>query len=96
MPSHTTLSPSEVADGTATSITALSMIVLQFFPFAIPALVLVLAPLALLGAVAALLAAPIVVPVWLIRRVRRSRSERRARAVTTTNERPSRGALAGV
>ena len=84
MPSPTTLSPGEVADETTTSITALSMIVLQFFPFAVPALLLVVAPLALLAAVAALLAAPIVLPIWLIRRARRTRSNRRAAAETAS------------
>ena len=94
MPSPTTLSPGEVAGETTTSITALSLLVLQFFPFAIPALLLVVVPLALLAAVPALLAAPIVVPLWLIRRTRRTRSQRRS--ATTTHEGAQRSALSNV
>ena len=85
MPSPTTLSPGEVAGETTTSITALSLLVLQFFPFAIPALVLVVVPLALLAAIPAVLAAPIIVPLWLVRRTRRTRSQRRAAGSTNAS-----------
>jgi hypothetical protein len=51
----------------------LGILTMALFPFALPALVL-LAPLALVAVAGALLAAPILVPLWLARNVRRRRS----------------------
>ena len=48
------------------------------FPLALPGLLLfVILPLALVAIPAALLVAPIAVPVWLVRRGRRARDRRR-------------------
>jgi len=69
-------SPADVASEGNALATGLGIITFTFFPFALPALVFVIAPLALLGLVAAVLAIPFVLPVWLVRRVRRRRAER--------------------
>jgi hypothetical protein len=58
-------------------LTGLGILTFQFFPFALPLLVLVVAPLALLALAGLLLAIPFVLPVWLARTVLRSRSRRR-------------------
>jgi hypothetical protein len=56
---------------------ALGILTLPLFPFALPGLLLVVVPLALLAMVGVLLAAPFVLPFWLARIVLRSRSHRR-------------------
>jgi len=56
------------------------------FPLALPALLFVLAPLALVAVVGLVLAIPVVLPLWLVRTVRRSRSRRRGRAVPASGE----------
>ena len=65
------VSPTEVISDGTDAITGLSMLTLQFFPFAIPALVLVIAPLALLAGAVLLIASPLLLPLWLIARARR-------------------------
>jgi hypothetical protein len=50
----------------------LTTVTIQIFPFALPLLILVIGPLAVLGLAAALLALPIVLPLWLGRRIIRS------------------------
>ena len=61
-------------------VVGLTTVTIQFFPFALPLLILVIAPLAVLALAGLLLAIPILLPVWLGRRAlraRRSRSESR-------------------
>jgi hypothetical protein len=69
-------SPAEVASEGNALMTGLGIITFTLFPVAVPALIFVVAPLALVGAVGLLLAAPVVVPLWLVRRVRRGRAAR--------------------
>ena len=57
--------------------TGLGILTFQLFPFALPLLVLVIGPLVPLAVVGVLLAAPVVLPIWLVRTVRRARSRRR-------------------
>ena len=57
--------------------TGLGILTFQLFPFALPLLVLVIGPLVPLAVVGLLLAAPVVLPIWLARAVRRARSRRR-------------------
>jgi membrane protein implicated in regulation of membrane protease activity len=54
------------------------ILTLPLFPFALPALVLVLGPLLPLAIAGALLAIPFVLPIWLVRALR-ARSRRRSR-----------------
>jgi hypothetical protein len=68
--------PADVASEGNALATGLGIITFTFFPFAVPALVFVVAPLALLGAVAAVLAIPFFLPLWIVRRVRRRRAAR--------------------
>jgi hypothetical protein len=68
--------PADVASEGNALATGLGIITFTFFPFALPALVFVVAPLALLGVVGLLLAAPVVLPVWVVRRLRRRRAAR--------------------
>lgn len=46
-------------------VVGLTTLTIQIFPFALPLLILVIAPLAVLGLAAAVLAIPIVLPLWL-------------------------------
>jgi hypothetical protein len=72
-------SPAEIATEVGALSVGLGALTLQLFPFALPLLVLVLAPLALLGAAGLLLAGIVVAPFWLARGVlRRLRRGRRA------------------
>jgi hypothetical protein len=48
----------------------LGILTLPLFPLALPTLVL-LAPLALIPVAVLLLAAPVLLPIWLVRRIRR-------------------------
>jgi hypothetical protein len=77
---HTPRAASSSAD-VATELGGLSaglgILTIQIFPFALPLLVLVVAPLALLAVAGLLLAIPFVLPVWLARTVLRGRSRRR-------------------
>jgi hypothetical protein len=56
--------------------TGLGIVTFALFPFAVPALVFVVAPLALVAVVGLLLAIPFVLPVWLVRAVRRRQSRK--------------------
>jgi membrane protein implicated in regulation of membrane protease activity len=62
--------------------TGLEILTLQFFPFALPLVALVIAPLALPALPALLVAGIFVLPLWLGRVVRRSLSRRRRGALT--------------
>ena len=53
-------------------IVGLTTLTIQFFPFALPLLILVIAPLAVLALAGLLLALPILLPLWLGRRALRS------------------------
>lgn len=53
-------------------IVGLTTLTIQFFPFALPLLILVIAPLAVLALAGLLLALPILLPLWLGRRVLRA------------------------
>jgi hypothetical protein len=58
-------SPADLAGWAGAFNTALGIITFQFFPFALPALILVIGPLAVLAVAGALLALPIILPLWL-------------------------------
>jgi hypothetical protein len=59
----------------------LGIITFALFPVALPGLLLfVIAPLALVAVVGLLLAIPVVVPLWLVRTVRRGSALRRQRS----------------
>jgi membrane protein implicated in regulation of membrane protease activity len=62
-------SPAELADEVGALTTGLGIITFQFFPLALPGIVLVVGPLAVLALAGLLLALPILVPLWLGRRV---------------------------
>jgi hypothetical protein len=65
----------------------LGLLMVPLFPLALPGLLLfVIAPLALVAVVGVLLAAPVVLPVWLTRIVLRSRSRRRSPVVPASDE----------
>jgi hypothetical protein len=68
-----TPSSADVAMQVSSLSVGLGILTLALFPFALPALVL-LAPLALLPVAGMLLAAPILLPLWLARNVRRASS----------------------
>jgi hypothetical protein len=57
----------------------LGILTVALFPLALPGLLFVVAPLLLVLAVGALLALPLVLPLWLVRGVARLRSRRRER-----------------
>jgi hypothetical protein len=60
------------------------ILTMALFPLALPGLLLVVAPLLLVVAIGALLALPLVLPLWLVRSVVRSRS-RSARSATANS-----------
>jgi hypothetical protein len=68
-----TPSSADVAMEVSSLSVGLGIVTMTLFPFALPALVL-LAPLALVPIAGMLLAAPILLPLWLARNVRRGRS----------------------
>jgi hypothetical protein len=53
-------------------VAALTTVTIQFFPFALPLLILVIVPLMVLAVAGALLALPILLPLWLGRRALRA------------------------
>jgi hypothetical protein len=73
-------SSADLAAEANTLLTGLGIITIQIFPIALPLLLLVIAPLALVAIVGVLLAIPFVLPLWLARLVLRSRSRRRGAA----------------
>jgi hypothetical protein len=58
-------SPLDLAGEAGMLVVGLTTLTIQIFPFALPLLILVIAPLAVLGLAAAVLAIPIVLPLWL-------------------------------
>ena len=76
-----TPSSAEIAGEANTLVAGLGIFTLTFLPLAVPGLVLVVAPLALLAAAGLVLAIPLVLPIWLARviwtrtRVRRTTAE---------------------
>ena len=76
-------------------VVGLTTLTIQFFPFALPLLILVIAPLAVLALAGLVLALPVVVPVWLGRRAWRAlRRERRPEPEARPVVRHHRGQLA--
>jgi hypothetical protein len=77
----------------ATEVTNLSaglgILTMALFPLAVPVLVLVVAPLALVAVAGLLLATPFVLPLWLARVLVRSRSRRRGTARSPGNAAPA-------
>jgi hypothetical protein len=67
-----TPSLAELAGVAGGFVAGLTTLTIQLFPFALPLLILVIAPLAVLGLAAALLVLPILLPLWLGRRLLRA------------------------
>jgi hypothetical protein len=68
----------ELASTVGGLVVGLSTVTIQLFPFALPLIVLTIAPLAVLALAGLVLALPVVLPVWLGRRAWRAlRRERR-------------------
>jgi hypothetical protein len=74
--SRATHSTSEVATETGGLLAGFGIITAALFPFALPGLLLVVAPLALVALAGVVLALPIVLPLWLVRSLRRRLSAR--------------------
>ena len=75
----------DLADAAGGLVVGLTTLTIQIFPFALPLLILVIGPLALLAVAGLLLALPILVPLWLARKllsVPRRRQPRAAVAPT--------------
>jgi nitrate/nitrite transporter NarK len=72
----------------------LGLITIALFPFAVPVLILVIGPLAVLALAGLVLALPILVPVWLFR-VLRSRLRGRPQRQPVRRQAPSRSATEG-
>jgi membrane protein implicated in regulation of membrane protease activity len=77
MQARATPSPADVASELNDLLAGVGILTMALFPFAVPVLVLVIAPLALVAVAGLLLAIPFVLPLWLVRMVVRSRSRRR-------------------
>jgi Flp pilus assembly protein TadB len=71
---------SEVADQAGMLGAGLGILTIPLFPFALPALVLVVGPLLPLAVAGALLAGVFALPLWLVRKVLRMRVHRRGAA----------------
>jgi hypothetical protein len=71
MPAPSTADVASEANGL---LTGLGILTIQIFPIALPLLVLVVAPLALLAVIGLLLAGILMLPVWLARIVFRGRA----------------------
>jgi hypothetical protein len=65
-------SVADVADTVGMLVVGLTTVTIQLFPLALPLLVLVIVPLAVLAVAGALLALPILLPLWLGRRALRA------------------------
>ena len=72
-------SPADLADAVGMLVVGLTTLTIQIFPFALPLLILVIGPLAVLALAGLLLALPILVPLWLARKLLSVLSERRRR-----------------
>jgi hypothetical protein len=70
-------SPAELAGVAGTLVVGLTTVTIQFFPFALPLLILVIAPLAVLALAGLVLAIPILLPLWLGRLALRALRRRR-------------------
>lgn len=88
-------SSADVATEANTLLTGLGILTVQIFPIALPLLVLVVAPLALVAVVGLLLAGILVLPLWLARIVLRSWSGRRSRAGSPGKAAPAVRTIAG-
>jgi hypothetical protein len=78
---HTNPTPPDVGDlvtEVSGLMVGLGVVSVALFPLAVPLIALVVAPLVLLALAGAVLAAPFVLPVLLVRRFRRDRSRRKA------------------
>jgi NADH:ubiquinone oxidoreductase subunit H len=62
-------SAADLASEAGMLVVGLTTLTIQIFPFALPLLILVIGPLAVLALAGLLLALPILVPLWLARRV---------------------------
>jgi hypothetical protein len=71
-------SPADVAGVVGGLIVGLTTVTIQIFPFALPLLILVIGPLAVLGLAGLVLAIPILLPLWLGRLALRALRGRRA------------------
>jgi E3 ubiquitin-protein ligase DOA10 len=71
---RTAPSPADLANEVNNQLVSVGILTMQFFPLALPFLVFVVAPLALVAAVGVLLAGILVLPFRLARMVLRSRS----------------------
>jgi hypothetical protein len=69
-----TPSTTEVATEVNGLLAGLGILTVALFPFALPGLLFVVVPLALLALVGALLAMPVVLALWLVRTLRRNRA----------------------
>jgi len=67
-------SSADVASEANGLLAGLGIITFAIFPVALPGLLFVVAPLALVAVVGLLLAIPVLLPLWLARAVRRARS----------------------
>jgi hypothetical protein len=63
-------SPADVAAEAGGLIAGLGIVTMQLFPWALPCLILVIGPLAVLALAGLVLALPILVPLWLFRFLR--------------------------
>ena len=66
----------DVAGELSAWMVGLGILTMMLFPFAIPLLVLVIAPIALIALAGLLLAAPFILAFWLVRSLLRTRSRR--------------------
>ncbi len=78
-------SSADVAIEVADLLAGLGILTIALFPFALPGLLLVVVPLALLAIAGALLAAPLMLALWLAHTVLRRRSRRRSAHAPATN-----------
>ena len=74
-----TPSLADIAGVAGALVVGLTTLTIQIFPFALPLLILVIGPLAVLALAGLLLALPILVPLWLARKLLAVLRERRRR-----------------
>ena len=92
---RTATSPADAAQEASTLLAGLVILTIQLFPFTLPLLVLVVAPLALMAAPVLVMAGILVLPFWLARAALRSRARRRSAAGSPREARlAGQGALA--
>jgi hypothetical protein len=85
-----TPSSAEVATEVNGLLGGLGILTMALFPIALPGLLLfVVAPLALVAVAGVLVAIPLVLPVWLVRIVVRSRARRRTRTESLATAAPA-------